>query len=278
VQADQGNGLPVGAGCGVGTPFNGATNRTYEPGNFVVATGANGCTGSGWSARSVMQASDARTLRSLTEVATDPAGKSGSVATNGATVNTLTAFSSIAYYDQMTIGAGGVIPAAVTFELFLSGSVGSALTANAAVRHTADVGMAWDTNLSPTLQQNVVRSGLLTFTFAVTPDMVGRAIGFSTRLWTFATLIAVDPTQPMIGSAVTDYANTATITRLSFRDASGADVTGGVNYTTASGTDYVTPLAVVPEPSSLALAGAGLLALGAGARVRRRAGGTPAPR
>jgi hypothetical protein len=283
IQADQGR---VGSTqtCGAGSAFNAGSNRLFDVGNRFFASGTGGCVTPGATGFALMEATSARTLRAAGGWTTDPDGKvSSGVSANGQAVNSLTAFSSIAYQDRMTILAGGAQPDSVRFSFLLTGEVRNALGANARSRPSADLEMIWDSEFAPGFSQGFVEApGSYTFTFALTPSAIGRAITFASRLSTFSIFEAIDPTQPFFGSTTTDFANTSTLLQLQFLRADGTgqgvDITADVRYATLSGTDYVTPLQVIPEPATVALAGVGLLALGAGARVRRRGGGTPAPR
>jgi hypothetical protein len=170
-----------------------------------------------------MEATSARTLRAAGGWTTDPDGKvSSGVSANGQAVNSLTAFSSIAYQDRMTILAGGAQPDSVRFSFLLTGEVRNALGANARSRPSADLEMIWDSEFAPGFSQGFVEApGSYTFTFALTPSAIGRAITFASRLSTFSIFEAIDPTQPFFGSTTTDFANTSTLLQLQFLRADG---------------------------------------------------------
>jgi len=273
------------AGC-ASSNFTGSPRprpRLWNAGNATFRTGAGGCAaGTDWSGTSVMQVG-ARVLRSSTSVAAAPGGHAGREI-DGRAHNGLVALSRAAFLDEMTVDGAGAVPDSVRFRFTLDGVTARAPGANTYASNTFEFGMGWDTAPSTVGmdQRKLMPAGDYVFTFAFTPGMVGRAVPFSTEMFNLAVLRAVDPALPLFGSNATDFGSTLTMTRVQFLRATGAgagaDISASVRYASATGTDYLAPLAVVPEPATLALALAGLLALGAGARVTRRAAGTPAPR
>jgi hypothetical protein len=253
----------------------GAFGSVGGPTIFSAGNATIDCGFAGWNGQSLMESS-ARTLRSLTRVTvTDPSGVDLNALPSSNGARTLTALARTVYLDRMFIDPNGAIPDSARFNYTLSGSLDNSPGANTSTNPTANFTIGWDSEFAPGFPQGTVMApGQYSFAFAILPSMIGRAISFSTALQTFANLFPVDPAGRIFGEAITDYGNTLTLDALQFLQASGSgagvDVTGSVAASFATGTDYVTPMSTVPEPTTWVMLGSGLLALGGIASRRRR--------
>lgn len=241
--------------------FSGRLPRgPYEPQN-VTFDASTGCGGPGWTGVSLMD-SDASTIRSLTSVrVTDPA----LLLANG--VTNLVSLSRVAFLNGMLIPTSAPV-SSVSFTFLLNGSVDISTGANTLSTPTLAFDMAWNSNLGLNLNQGLVQSsGLYSFTFDVTPAMLGQWIPYVVSLQSLASLYAIDRTQMFDGSALTDYSHTLAMTRLQFFDAQGVDITESVDA------QFEADLVLVPEPSTFVMSAVGLI--GCVAAFQRRRCRTP---
>lgn len=124
------------------------------------------------------------------------------------------------------------------------------------------------------IQQAVQGEYVLTipFAFGVTNNVEMSLTAGTHARWEGRNLEYNDPTYnnhqtwDYVGSSSVDFLNTATITKVSFFDQGGGEITGVV-LETVSGHDYVSNGVVTPEPASMALLGMGGVAM---AFMRRR--------
>ena len=239
--------------CGKGTGFETGATKTYAPGSASLD-----CSGTGWSGQSVMTA-DARTIRAMS-----------TITANNLQANNLIGLATAFYSDTWTINASGVIPTSVSFTYQFTGFTSSSDVSGANAVHISRLGMGFDAGV--TNSTIATAPGEYTVTYDITTGMIGRAIPISYGITVFAQLIGLNSLTPFSGTVTTDFGNTLRMSRVDFfqrqTDGSLLDITGNVNLASASGADYKTPLATVPEPGTFALLGVGALAL---FMVRRRA-------
>lgn len=203
--------------------------------------------------------SDASTIKSLTSVRVlDPARLLADGITN------LVSLSRVGFVNGMLIPTSAPV-SSVSFTFLLNGSINNAPGANTLSTPTLAFDMAWNSNLSPNLNQGTVQpSGLYTFNFDVTTAMLGQWIPYVVSLQSFANLFAIDRTQMFAGSAETDYSHTLSMTNLQFFDDAGVDITKSVQV------QFQADLVLVPEPSTFVLSALGLIACAAAFQRKRR--------
>ena len=245
----------------------------------------NGCRGGGYAVRVLSQEctvgqSDVRVAASV-----DARGQLHAAAWIDAPLSgeRTYAWANVQFGDRLTF-TGDVLPSAVRFRLFLHGLLSDHSSASLRFVGPSSGGEGGGAGRWLDLHGSELYTGEGRVWSTVTVPVVGNTLAFGFVLEAFAMMPELECDGPcwypgwMRRAAFADMSQTAGIEFFEGLDASGQAIASGLRVASAAGHAYdvqggVMASTTTPEPATVALLGAGLAAVGAAARRRRRVTG-----